>query len=79
MTFTQKLFSFQGRLRRQDFWICTILLGVVSFVLSTIIMMVMGGGVMAALMASGAGSDNPDPAAAAGVWLRSCRCPACSA
>jgi uncharacterized membrane protein YhaH (DUF805 family) len=67
MTFTQKLFSFQGRLRRQDFWICTLLLWVVGFVLSMIVTTVMGGGIMAALMASGAGSDNPDPAVAAGI------------
>jgi uncharacterized membrane protein YhaH (DUF805 family) len=30
MTFAQKMFSFEGRLRRQDFWICTLILWGVS-------------------------------------------------
>jgi uncharacterized membrane protein YhaH (DUF805 family) len=32
MTFWQKMFSFEGRLRRQDFWICTLILWGVSIV-----------------------------------------------
>ena len=31
MTFWQKMFSFEGRLRRQDFWVCTLILWGISF------------------------------------------------
>jgi uncharacterized membrane protein YhaH (DUF805 family) len=62
MTWTQKFFSFEGRLRRQDFWICTIVLCVVMFIVQMILGMVFG----ASLMASSAIDPN-DPAAAAAL------------
>ena len=33
MTFVQKMFSFDGRLRRQDFWVCTLILWGVNLAL----------------------------------------------
>jgi uncharacterized membrane protein YhaH (DUF805 family) len=66
MTFTQKLFSFEGRLRRQDFWICTLVLWGVSMMASIAIMTMFGGGFMAASMAA-QGADPNDPAVAAGL------------
>ena len=59
MTWGQKFFSFQGRMRRQDFWICSILLFIVSLVLNYVIGMFMGG--PTASMA--AAVDPSDPAA----------------
>lgn len=34
MTFVQKLFSFQGRLRRRDYWLCNLALGVAIAVIA---------------------------------------------
>ncbi len=36
------LFSFQGRLRRRDFWVCVLILCVVSWVLNWIVAMMFG-------------------------------------
>lgn len=43
MSITQKLFSFNGRLRRRDYWIFSILIGVVAGIVYTVLGMVMGG------------------------------------
>src|SRR5436190_13459382 len=64
MTFMQKLFSFEGRLRRQDFWICNLILWGVGVVAYIILMMIFGGSMVAALGPL-QGADPNDPATAA--------------
>ncbi|CAN5165407.1 DUF805 domain-containing protein [soil metagenome] len=66
MTFGQKLFSFQGRMRRQDFWICTLVLWAASVVGGIILFAVFGGGMMSALTSASQGDPN-DPAVVAAL------------
>jgi uncharacterized membrane protein YhaH (DUF805 family) len=56
MTFMQKMFSFEGRLRRQDFWVMTLILWGVSIGSAIVIFSLM----FAPLMALGMQSDGAD-------------------
>lgn len=47
MSLTQKLFSFDGRIRRRDWWLLGIALGVVSFIVQFAIASAMGVSLMA--------------------------------
>lgn len=50
MSIADKLFSFQGRLRRRDWWLFAILLTVANMVLAAIGMAVVGGSLMPFMM-----------------------------
>lgn len=52
MSLTQKLFSFEGRIRRRDWWLLGIAVAVVSWILQGIVGAMLGGG-LAAAAASG--------------------------
>ena len=64
MSIMDKLFSFQGRLRRRDWWLFSILLGVLSWVVSSVTMGMMGVSMMS-LFPMGAGGQSADIAGAA--------------
>lgn len=42
MTFAQKMFSFRGRLRRRDFWMCTVILWATNFVTLLVVLVLNG-------------------------------------
>ena len=54
MSVMDKLFSFNGRLRRRDWWLFVILLGIVSAILSGVAMNLMGVSIMALFPMGGA-------------------------
>ena len=78
MTFWQKLFSFDGRLGRQDFWMATLAIWAVNIVM-LVVLLTAGWGTIIALAAQADTIDKEDGAAALrvmapliplfGVWI----------
>ena|SRR5436190_5621846 len=64
MTFVQKMFSFEGRLRRQDFWITTLILWGVNIAAAIVLAIFAFGPLMALGMAAEHNGGEPDTAAA---------------
>jgi uncharacterized membrane protein YhaH (DUF805 family) len=58
MSITQMLFSFQGRMRRRDYWLCGIGLAIVSWVLSSIGQAVAGVSMLSLFSRSGQTAAN---------------------
>jgi uncharacterized membrane protein YhaH (DUF805 family) len=64
MTFWQKMFSFEGRIGRQDFWICHLILFGISIVLGIALFSAAIGPILALGMASEKNGGDVDDAAA---------------
>ncbi len=67
MTFAEKMFSFQGRMRRQDFWICTLIIWGFSIAVSVLLMIAAWGPFMALVAQADTLETTEDPAVIMGL------------